>query len=105
MPYVPQKTIDDAAQRGMYRPDHEHDSCGVGFIAHMRGEKTHELIRQALTILENLGHRGAEGSDPNTGDGAGVLLQIPHDLLVQECSRIGVELPARPGVYGVGMIV
>ena len=104
MPYVPESVREEAARNGLYRPELEHDACGVGFIAHMRGEPTHTLISQALTILENLGHRGAEGSDPLTGDGAGILLQIPHELFAQECLKIGVELPDRVGAYGVGMI-
>jgi glutamate synthase domain-containing protein 2/glutamate synthase domain-containing protein 1/glutamate synthase domain-containing protein 3 len=93
-----------ARDEGAYRPDFEHDSCGVGFIAHIRGEQTHTIIEKALEILENLEHRGAEGSDPNTGDGAGVLIQIPHELFLDESQRLGFALPRRPGVYGVGMI-
>jgi len=80
MPYVPPEIRLRARDRGLYRPDHEHDSCGVGFIAHLRGEPSHTVIQKALQILENLEHRGAEGSDPQTGDGAGLLIQVPHGL-------------------------
>jgi glutamate synthase domain-containing protein 2/glutamate synthase domain-containing protein 1/glutamate synthase domain-containing protein 3 len=93
-----------ARREGLYRPELEHDACGVGFVAHLRGEASHALIERALEVLENLEHRGAEGSDPETGDGAGVLLQIPHALLREECARLGFSLPQRPGVCGVGMI-
>ena len=98
---VPQSVRDRAAREGAYRPDHEHDSCGVGFIAHIKGERSHALISQALTILENLEHRGAEGSDPLTGDGAGILVQIPHELLAAECRKADIDLPARAGAYGL----
>ena len=104
MPNVPSEERARARDEGLYRPDHEHDACGVGFIAHLRGEPTHAIIEKALTILENLEHRGAEGSDPLTGDGAGVLIQIPHELYRDEAHRLGIALPRRPGVYGVGMI-
>jgi len=89
---------------GLYRPDFEHDACGVGFVAHLEGEPSHAMIRAGLEALSNLEHRGAEGSDPQTGDGAGVLMQIPHRLLSDECQKVGIDLPRRPGVYGVGMI-
>ncbi len=104
MPYVPPEIRLRARDRGLYRPDHEHDSCGVGFIAHLRGEPSHTVIQKALQILENLEHRGAEGSDPQTGDGAGLLIQVPHGLFRAEAQRLGFTLPRRPGVYGVGMV-
>jgi glutamate synthase (NADPH/NADH) large chain len=94
----------EAAERGLYRPDHEHDACGVGFVAHLRGEASHRMIDHALTVLENLEHRGAEGSDPSTGDGAGLLLHIPHRLFLAEAERLGIPLPNKPGMYGVGMV-
>ena len=94
----------EASLRGLYRPGYEHDACGVGFLAHIRGEASHAIIDKALEILENLEHRGAEGSDPETGDGAGVLVQIPHALFTEEAARLGFALPDRPGVYGAGMI-
>ncbi|MBE2198447.1 MAG: glutamate synthase large subunit [Anaerolinea sp.] len=88
---------------GLYDPQFEHDACGTGFIAHLRGEKSHQLLRQALTILENLDHRGARGSDPDTGDGAGILLQLPHQFFQQVCPDNHIQLPAA-GQYGVGML-
>jgi len=94
---------DDAAQRGMYSPDAEHDACGVGFVAHIKGKASHALIGQALLILENLDHRGAVGADPLCGDGAGILIQIPDALYREELGKGGVLLPP-PGEYGVGMV-
>lgn len=88
---------------GLYNPQTEHDACGVGFVAHIKGRKSHDILQKGLTILTNLAHRGATGCDPETGDGAGVLMQIPHDFLAAEMSALGVTLPA-PGQYGVGMI-
>ena len=86
-----------ARARGLYRPDFERDACGVGFIAHVRGVASHGIVERALTILENLEHRGAEGSDPRTGDGAGVLIQIPHELFRDDAARLDIPLPGRPG--------
>jgi glutamate synthase (NADPH/NADH) large chain len=91
------------ARQGLYDPRHEHDACGLGFIAHIKDRKSHQIVTQGLQILENLTHRGATGADPLHGDGAGILLQMPHRFLVRECARIGIELPD-PGEYGVGMI-
>jgi len=88
---------------GLYAADHEHDACGVGFVAHIKGEKSHGIIQQALKILENLDHRGAVGADKLMGDGAGILIQMPDALYREEMARHGVELPP-PGEYGVGMI-
>ncbi len=90
-------------KQGLYDPANEHDACGVGFIAHIKGRKSHAIIRQGLKILENLTHRGAVGADPLAGDGAGILLQIPDLFLREECSHKGIELPP-PGEYGVGMV-
>ncbi|MGE0790557.1 MAG: glutamate synthase large subunit [Sandaracinaceae bacterium] len=92
-----------AAKHGLYAPSAERDSCGVGFVATLGRERTHECIEQALLVLENLEHRGAAASDPLTGDGAGILLQIPHELLSADCVASGVALGA-PGTYGVGMV-
>jgi glutamate synthase domain-containing protein 2/glutamate synthase domain-containing protein 1/glutamate synthase domain-containing protein 3 len=86
----------------MYDPAHEHDACGIGFVASVRGEKSHEIIRQGIQVLTNLTHRGACGCDPETGDGAGVLIQIPHQFFARECAQLGCTLPA-PGEYGIGM--
>ena len=71
-------TISRPPTRGLYRPQYEHDSCGVGFVVHLKGHRTHKLLRDGLTALENLHHRGASGAEPNTGDGAGILIQLPH---------------------------
>ena len=90
-------------KQGLYDPKNEHDACGVGFIAHIRGEKSHSIVEQGLTILHNLNHRGAVGADPLAGDGAGILIQIPHALFQEEMAKQGVSLPL-PGQYGVGMV-
>ncbi len=89
--------------QGLYDPRHEHDACGVGFVANISGEKSHDIILKGIEILINLTHRGACGCDPQTGDGAGVLIQIPHAFFEGECSRLGFPLPS-PGEYGVGMV-
>jgi glutamate synthase (NADPH/NADH) large chain len=88
--------------QGLYDPAHEHDACGIGFVASIRCEKTHEIVRQGIQVLINLTHRGACGCDPETGDGAGILIQIPHKFFARECSQLGFELPAE-GEYAVGM--
>jgi len=89
--------------QGLYSPAHEHDACGVGFVAHIKGIKSHSIVQQGLKILENLDHRGAVGADKLMGDGAGILIQLPDALYREEMSKQGVDLPA-PGEYGVGMI-
>ena len=91
------------AYEGLYDPRHEHDACGVGFIANMKGIKSHQIIRDGIQILENLEHRGAVGSDPLMGDGAGMLVQIPHKLFSEDCAKAGFELP-EPGEYAVGHV-
>ncbi|MDR3634110.1 MAG: glutamate synthase large subunit [Isosphaeraceae bacterium] len=88
-------------QQGLYDPRHEHDSCGVGFVVDLKGRKSHRLVRDGLTALKNLNHRGACGCEDNTGDGAGCLIQIPHDFLAARCDELGFTLPAQ-GRYGVG---
>src|SRR6266540_830561 len=90
-------------KQGLYDPRFEHDACGVGFVVNIKGEKSHEIIEQALTVLQNLDHRGACGCEENTGDGAGILMQIPHAFLKDACAGLGFQLPD-PGEYGVGMI-
>ncbi len=90
-------------KQGLYDPRFEHDACGVGFVVNIKGKKSNEIFRQALTVLENLVHRGAVGAEPNTGDGAGILFQVPHAFFKKECAELGFELPD-PGQYGVGMI-
>ena len=87
----------------LYDPSFEHDSCGVGFVAHIRGKKSHEIVQQGLLILKNLDHRGAVGADPLMGDGAGLLMQIPDALFREEMAKQGVHLPPE-GEYGVGMV-
>jgi glutamate synthase (NADPH) large chain len=89
-------------RQGLYDPANEHDACGVGFIAHIKGRKSHGIVEQGLQILKNLTHRGAVGADPLAGDGAGILLQIPDAFLREEMAKQGVKLP-RVGEYGVGM--
>ena len=90
-------------QRGMYSPAFEHDACGIGMIVDIAGRRSHEIVTQALSILKNLEHRGGAGAEPDTGDGAGILTQLPHTLLERECRLGGIVLPA-PGRYGVGML-
>ncbi len=90
-------------QQGLYHPKFEHDACGVGFVVNVKGEKSHTIIRQGLTILKNLSHRGAQGSEANSGDGAGILMQLPHAFFKRVCAEAGFELPA-PGHYGAGAI-
>ena len=81
----------------------EHDACGIGFVANLKGKKSHQIVQDAITMLMNMEHRGGCGCEPETGDGAGILIQNPHDFLKEECSKLGFELPEY-GTYGVGMI-
>jgi len=90
-------------KQGLYDPRYEHDACGMGFIVNLNGEKSHDIIRKGIEILINLTHRGACGCDPETGDGAGITIQIPHEFFSRECSRLGFSL-SEPGTYGVGMM-
>ncbi len=96
-------TASRPAAAGLFDPAHEKDACGVGFIANLKGRKSHAIVEGALSILENLEHRGAVGADPLSGDGAGILIQIPHDFLATETRAVGFELP-QPGHYAVGHI-
>src|ERR1039458_10219665 len=91
------------APQGLYDPRNEHDACGIGFVASISGHKSHDIIAKGIQVLINLTHRGACGCDPETGDGAGILIQIPHTFFERECARLGFTLPA-PGEYGVGMV-
>lgn len=91
------------SDQGLYQSQHEHDACGIGFVVNIKGKQSHKIVEQALTVLTNLDHRGATGSESDTGDGAGILIQIPHDFLERSCRGLGINLP-RPGQYGVGMI-
>jgi glutamate synthase (NADPH/NADH) large chain len=89
--------------QGLYHPRNERDACGMGLVASIRGEKSHDIIRKGLEVLINLTHRGACGCDPETGDGAGILIQVPHDFFVLECGKLGMKLGG-PGSYGVAMV-
>ncbi len=88
---------------GLYEPAFEHDACGVGFVANIEGKQSHQIIQQGLRVLDNLAHRGACGCDPRTGDGAGILMQLPHEFLHRRAREQGFSLPD-PGEYGVGMV-
>ncbi len=90
-------------RQGLYDPAHEHDACGVGFVVNIKGVRSHDILQKGLQVLDNLTHRGACGCDPRTGDGAGVLMQIPHEFFVREADQLGFTLPA-PGEYGVGQV-
>ncbi|MEW4368520.1 glutamate synthase large subunit [Paenibacillus kandeliae] len=90
-------------KQGLYDPQFEKDACGMGFTAHIKGIPSHQIVGQALTMLENMEHRGGQGSEPNSGDGAGIMVQIPHRFFVREASKGGFELPAK-GQYGVAMV-
>jgi len=95
--------MEQSRREGLYDPAHEHDACGVGFVAHIKNQKSHAIVAQGLQILKNLEHRGATGYDPLLGDGAGILIQIPDAFLRDEMARQGVALPPA-GAYGVGMV-
>ncbi|MCH7734333.1 MAG: glutamate synthase large subunit [Chloroflexi bacterium] len=104
------KTIPDAVARlrplkkhGLYDPAYEHDACGVGLVADIRGSRSHDMIDKALEVLENLTHRGARGADPETGDGAGILIQLPHEFMADAAAAEGIRLP-EAGRYGVAMV-
>ncbi|MDP4178876.1 MAG: glutamate synthase subunit alpha, partial [Bacillota bacterium] len=91
------------SKQGLYDPSFEKDSCGVGFVANIKGEKTHDIVKKGLQVLQNLNHRGAVGSDPKTGDGAGVLVQIPDEFFRMYFEKSNIELP-KAGEYAVGMV-
>src|SRR4051794_24512896 len=90
-------------ENGLFDPRHEKDSCGVGFIADIKGRKSHKIVEDALAILCNLEHRGAVGADPRAGDGAGILVQIPHKFFAKKAAALGFALP-RPGEYAIGVL-
>ena len=92
-----------AQQFGLFDPAQEKDSCGVGFIADIKGRKSHKIVEDGLTILVNLEHRGAVGADPRAGDGAGILVQTPHKFFAKKALELGFSLPA-PGHYAVGAL-
>ena len=88
---------------GLYRPQFEHDSCGIGFVANLKGRKNHQIIEDALAMLSRMEHRGGTGCDLTCGDGAGILMQVPHSFFTEECAKLGFKLPSF-GEYGVGMV-
>jgi glutamate synthase domain-containing protein 2/glutamate synthase domain-containing protein 1/glutamate synthase domain-containing protein 3 len=90
-------------KQGLYDPRFEHDACGVGFVANIKGIKSHDIVQKGLQVLQNLTHRGACGCDPLTGDGAGILMQVPHEFLKKECKALRIQLPDA-GEYGAGMV-
>ncbi len=94
--------MNNIAGEGLYRKEFEHDACGIGFVASMKGIKSHRIVQDSIKMLIRMDHRGACGCDPNSGDGAGVLLQIPHEFLLEESRHLGFSLPS-PGKYGAGM--
>jgi len=91
------------AEQGLYDPRFEHDSCGVGFVCNIDGTVSHDIVKKGIEVLERLSHRGAVGADPETGDGAGILIQIPHKFFARECVKCGVDLP-KNGHYGTGLV-
>ena len=92
-----------ASNKGLYDPRFEHDACGIGFVASIKGSKSHQHISDALTVLENMEHRGACGCEVNTGDGAGIMIQTPHEFFFDECIKLSVHLPAYSR-YAVGVV-
>ena len=90
-------------KQGLYDPRFEHDACGVGFVCNIKGEKSHAIVQQGIEVLERLSHRGAVGADPETGDGAGILIQMPHKFLLKKCKQNGIVLPEF-GFYGTGLV-
>src|SRR4051812_297249 len=97
------KIIGYPPPQGLYDPRFEHDACGVGFVCHMKGKQTHRVVDQALEMLERMNHRGACGCDPDSGDGAGIMLKLPDKLLRREMAKKSIALPP-VGQYGVAMI-
>ncbi|GIO95090.1 glutamate synthase subunit alpha [Paenibacillus lautus] len=97
------KHTDFPQKQGLYDPQFEKDACGMGFVAHIKGKPSHEIVSSALTMLANMEHRGGQGSEPNSGDGAGIMLQIPHSFFSSEAAKLGFELP-EAGHYGAGML-
>ncbi len=89
--------------QGLYDPCFEHDSCGIGFVVDAHGRKSHAIVEQGMEVLLNLEHRGACGCEKNTGDGAGILMQVPHRFLAEECERAGIRV-GEAGRYGMGLV-
>src|SRR5262245_51434513 len=99
----PKAVLGPPAKQGLYDPQFEHDACGVGFVVDIKGRKSHKILQQGIQVLRNLDHRGACGCEVNTGDGAGVLMQMPHKFIADICKKLRVKLP-EPGYYGSGLI-
>jgi glutamate synthase (ferredoxin) len=97
------KDPDPKKNKGLYLPECEHDSCGVGFVADLYGRASRRTVADALKVLVRMDHRGASGAEENTGDGAGILTQLPHEFFAKECAKLRIRLPA-PGEYAVGML-
>ena len=95
---APAQGLQAPAAQGLYDPAHEHDACGVGFVVDVKGRKSHQIMQHAIQMLRNLDHRGACGCEANTGDGAGVLIQMPHAFLKEVTRKLSVTLPA-PGEF------
>src|SRR3984885_8070670 len=98
-----QPMISAPLKQGLYDPQFEHDACGLGFVVNMKGKKSHQLVSDALKILVHLDHRGACGCETNTGDGAGILIQVPHEFFSAQAAKLGFNLPTA-GQYGVGQL-
>jgi len=94
--HLPQK-------QGLYDPQFEHDSCGVGFVCNIKGKQSHEIVKQGLEVLRRLSHRGATGADPKTGDGAGLLIQFPREFFVSVCAKENINLP-QEGACASGLV-
>ena len=90
-------------KQGLYDPRYEHDACGVGFVVNLKNRRSHAIVRDALQVLLNLEHRGACGCEKNTGDGAGILMQVPHAFMLDACGSLGIKLPAA-GQYAAGVV-
>src|SRR5688572_30504454 len=90
-------------KQGLYDPRFEHDACGVGFVVDIKGRRSHRILQQGIEVLRNLDHRGACGAEVNTGDGAGLLMQMPHKFLLEACKKARIDLPAA-SEYGCGIV-
>ena len=101
-PATPVRSLGLPPKQGLYDPFFEHEACGVGFLVDMHGRKSHQTVRDGLQILRNLDHRGASGAEINTGDGAGLLIQMPHKFLAEACKPLRFTLPEF-GQYGCGL--
>ena len=97
------KNLTTLTKQGLYDPTFEHDACGVGLVANIDGTKSHHIINQSLEVLINLGHRGAAGADPETGDGAGIMIQMPDEFFRKECAKEQIDLP-NINSYGTGIV-